>query len=111
MGATPEMESRAKHVIRVHLDAEAANLERAERLREKADRLERAGTPSESARNRAERARREVAAGLSALRARFAEESAGDKTGAGEGGRAFDRAVEALCPAFRPPGLPPPGRL
>jgi hypothetical protein len=41
------------------------------RLGEKAEWLEKAGTPSESARNRAERVREEVVAGLAALRASF----------------------------------------
>jgi hypothetical protein len=65
------------------------------RLGEKAERLEKAGTPSESARNRAERAREEVVVGLVALRASF--------VGATEkGGRAFDRVLEQRCPAFAP---------
>ena len=65
-------------------------------MREKAERLERGGTPSESARNRAERARREVEVGLAALRASFAA-SAGGR----EGWRAFDREVERRYPTFR----------
>ena len=69
------------------------------RLGEKAGRLEEAGTPSESARKRAERARGEVVSGLVALRASFVE-----ATGEREGARAFDRAVEFLCPAFAPRG-------
>jgi hypothetical protein len=64
------------------------------RLEEKAERLEEAGIPSESARNRAERARGEVVPGLAALRASFSE-----ATGH-EGARAFDRAVKLLCPVF-----------
>ena len=70
-------------------------------MREKAERLEKGGTPSESARNRAERAVREVEAGLAALRASFeSEASAG-----GSEGRSvfdiFDREVERRYPAFR----------
>ena len=65
-------------------------------MREKAERLEKGGTPSESARNRAERARREVEAGLAALRASFAA-----SVGGREGRRAFDREVERRYPAFR----------
>lgn len=64
------------------------------RLEEKAERLEEAGIPSESARNRAERAHGEVVPGLAALRASFFE-----ATGH-EGARAFDRAVKLLCPVF-----------
>lgn len=67
------------------------------RLGEKAERLEEAGIPSESARNRAERARGEVVAGLAALRASFIEAAGGRKAA-----RAFDRALEVLCPAFAP---------
>jgi hypothetical protein len=65
-------------------------------LREKAERLEMDGTPSESARNRAERARREVEVGLAALRASFAA-----SVGGREGWRTFDREVERRYPAFR----------
>lgn len=88
------LESRAVRFVREYLNAHVANLERAVRLEEKAERLEEAGIPSESARNRAERAREEVLPGLTALRASFMEASGR------EGARAFDRAVEHLCPAF-----------
>lgn len=100
-GDAPDpLEDRAARVVREYLDAHAESVERAARLQEKAGRLEREGTPSESARNRAERARGEVAAGLVALRARFVE-------GAGrEGARAFDRVVEMVAPAYGPPELP-----
>ena len=94
------LESRAARVIREYLRTQATNLERAERLKERAERLETAGIPSESARNRAERARREVAAGLAALRTSFVE-----VVGSKEGASAFDRVVELLCPAFKPRGL------
>ncbi len=93
----PALESRAARSIREYLDAHAANLERAARLEEKAERLERAGIPSESARNRAERARGEVVAGLAALRASFVE-AGGEQDGA----YAFDRVAGLLCPAFMP---------
>jgi ferric-dicitrate binding protein FerR (iron transport regulator) len=73
----------------------AALFERAERLREKADRLENAGIPSESAANRAERARREVQAGLLALRASFAS-----SVGGSAGERAFDHVIERLYPTL-----------
>ena len=90
------MRSRAASAIREYADAHAALFERAERLMEKAERLERGGTPSESAHNRAERARREIEAGLAALRASFAA-----SVGGREGWRAFDREVERRYPAFR----------
>ena len=89
------LEPFARRTVREHLNAYAENFERAVRLGEKAERLEKAGTPSESARNRAERAREEVVAGLAALRASF--------VGATEKGRhAFDRVLEQRCPAFAP---------
>jgi hypothetical protein len=93
-GEESALELRAVWSVREYLDAHAANLERAVRLEEKAERLEEAGIPSESARNRAERARGEVAPGLVALQASFFE-----ATGH-EGAGAFDRAVKLLCPVF-----------
>jgi hypothetical protein len=98
--APDPLENRAARVVREYLDAHAEMVERAARLQEKAGRLEREGTPSESARNRAERAHGEVAAGLLALRARFVA-AVGR-----EGARAFDRVVAMLAPAYRPPMLP-----
>ncbi len=100
----PALESRAARAVREYLEAHAANLERAARLEEKAERLEKAGIPSESARNRARRARREVVAGLAALRASFVE-----AVGGREGARAFDRMVRQRCPDFAPYG-PSDGR-
>ena len=92
---TPGLEARAERTVREHLNTHAENFERAVRLGEKAERRKEAGTPSESARNRAERAREEAVAGLAALRASF--------VGATEkGGHAFDRALERRCPAFAP---------
>jgi hypothetical protein len=91
-GEESTLESRAVRFVRGYLNAHGANLERAVRLEERAGRLEEAGIPSESARNRAERAREEVVPGLVALRASFFE-----ATGF-EGARAFDRAVKLLCP-------------
>jgi uncharacterized coiled-coil DUF342 family protein len=87
--------SLAASAIREYAGKHAALFERAERLREKADRLEKAGIPSESAANRAERARKEVEAGLLALRASFASSVRGS---AGE--RAFDHEVERLYPTL-----------
>lgn len=91
------LEAWATRVVCEYLDAHTADLERAARLEEKAKRLEKAGTPSESARNQAERMRREVVTELAALRASFVE-AAGKRGGA----YAFDRAVEKRCPAFKP---------
>ncbi|CAN5222763.1 hypothetical protein BH24ACT19_BH24ACT19_19020 [soil metagenome] len=95
---TPELESRAELVIREYLGLHAGMVERATRLGKKAERLERDGIPSESARNRAERARGEVVAGLAAPQTSFVEAGGG-----WEGANAvFDRVVEFLCPAFAP---------
>jgi hypothetical protein len=90
----------AATAIREYAGEHAALFERAERLREKANRLEREGIPSESAANRAERARMEVEAGLRALRASFAS-----SVGGGAGERAFDHEVERLYPALVVQGL------
>jgi ferric-dicitrate binding protein FerR (iron transport regulator) len=90
------LRSRAASIIQEYADAHAALFERADRLKEKVERLEKDGTPSESARNRAERARREIEAGLAALRASFAA-----SVGGREGWHAFDREVERRYPAFR----------
>jgi hypothetical protein len=90
------LESRVVQSLREYLESQAANLERVVRLEEKAERLEVAGIPSESARNRAERARKEVLPALTDMRASFFEASGH------EGTRAFDRAVDILCPAFAP---------
>jgi len=103
-GDEPAPESRAVRSVREYLDAHAANLERAVRLEEKAERLEEAGIPSESARNRAERAREEVVPGLVAMRASFFEATGHEEV------RAFDRTVKLLCPVFAP-RLLPDGRL
>jgi hypothetical protein len=89
----------AASAIREYASAHAALFERAERLLEKAERLERAGIPSESAANRAERAWAEVETGLLALRASFAS-SAGRRAGE----RAFDHEVERLYPTLGVPG-------
>jgi hypothetical protein len=90
------LRSRAASVVKEYADAHATLFERAERLRQKADRLEKDGTPSESAHNRAERAKREIEVGLAALRASFAA-----SVGGRDGGRAFDREVERRYPTFR----------
>ncbi|CAN5788257.1 hypothetical protein BH18ACT11_BH18ACT11_29240 [soil metagenome] len=85
--------SQAASLIREYARDHAALFERAQRLGEKADRLERAGTPSESAANRAERARMEVEAGLLTLRDAFA-------LSVEERERAFDHEIGRLYPAL-----------
>jgi hypothetical protein len=62
-------------------------------------RLEEAGTPSESANNRAGRARQEVEAGLAALRDAFVASEGRD------GGEAFDLEVSRRFPVLEPRGL------
>jgi uncharacterized coiled-coil DUF342 family protein len=91
------LRARAAEEIRAYAETHAALFERAARLREKADRLESDGTPSESARNRAARAEREVGSGLADLRSAFAT------SGGEEGLRAFDLEVESRYPAL---GIP-----
>ena len=94
MPADPALDGRAASVVGRHAEERAALFERAERLSEKSLRLKEAGTPSESADNRAERARGEIGAGLATARASFvASEGAG-------GGEAFDREVLKRYPAL-----------
>jgi len=90
----PAVASRAGTAIKRHAGEHATLFERAERLAGKAGRLREAGTPSESANNRAARAREEVEAGLAALRDAFVA-SEGE-----EGARAFDREVGRRFPAL-----------
>jgi|SRR3954452_12429318 len=85
--------SQAASAIREYAGQHAALFEREERLRAKAERLENAGTPSESAHRRAERARKELEAGLLALREHFAPS-------VGERRRAFDQEVGRLYPGL-----------
>jgi hypothetical protein len=68
---------RATAALRKFLLENHTNVDRALRLRDRADRLESEGTPSDSARNRASRARQEVVAGLVRLRRSLAEFGAG----------------------------------
>ncbi len=93
----PEVASQAASAISEYARAQATLFEREERLRAKAERLEGAGTPSESANNRAERARMEIEAGLLSLRETFAPS-------AGERRRAFDHEVARLYPRLAVPG-------
>ncbi len=91
----PEARSRAADVIRAHAESHAALFERAARLRARAERLEREGTPSDSAANRAERAVGEVRSSLAELRSTFAASG-------GEGDlAAFDRELGLHYPEFR----------
>ncbi|MEW6636334.1 MAG: hypothetical protein AB1425_05910 [Actinomycetota bacterium] len=80
--------------IRAYAEAHSVQFDRAMRLLARAERLESEGTPSESLRRRAERARAEVEAGLSALR---------DSLDAAQR-HAFDRELARLFPAFARPG-------
>jgi hypothetical protein len=94
----PDLRNRAAAAIQEYAAAHPAIFERAERLRARADRLEREGTPSDSARNRAERAEGEVRAGLAGLRKSFARPEDG-----GEGYIAFDREAQLRYPALKMP--------
>jgi hypothetical protein len=93
-GEESALESRAVRFVREYLSAHAANLERAVRLEEKAERLEEVGIPGKSARNRAERAHGKVLPGahcpprlvFRGIRPRRA--------------RASDRVVKIPYPAF-----------
>jgi hypothetical protein len=90
------MALQAALAIKEYAREHAALFEREERLRAKAERLAQAGTPSESANNRAERARTEIEAGLLALRERFAPS-------AGERRRVFDHEAGRLYPRLAVP--------
>lgn len=92
--AEPALASRVSAEIQRHAEAHAAIFDRAKRLLERAERLENEGIPAESARNRAERAKREAEATLLALRSRFAEKE-GQKSL-----MAFDLEVRRRFPAF-----------
>ena len=87
------MASLAASAIEEYAREHAALFEREERLRAKAERLASEGTPSESANNRAERARMEVEVGLLALRERFAPST-------GERRRVFDREAVRFYPTL-----------
>ena len=101
MEPDPEIRSQAAVAIREYADSQATLFERAERLRERAERLEGEGTPSDSARNRAERAENEVATGLADLRTTF------EKTSGEEGRSAFDKEIEILYPTLKFSFAPP----
>ena len=95
----PGLGLRVGSVIGRHAGEHATLFERAERLIVKARRLEEAGTPSESANNRARRARQEVEAGLAALRDAFVASEGRD------GGEAFDLEVSRRFSVLEPRGL------
>ena len=80
--------------VDAHVEKHAALFDRAVRLREKADRLDSEGTPSESASNRADRAASEAAFSLSELRESFAVSNGGGRL------RAFDEEVKRRYPAL-----------
>ncbi|MCA3749330.1 MAG: hypothetical protein IN808_09375 [Rubrobacter sp.] len=90
----PELRARAAAALSRYVKTNADLLDRAARLAARAERLEREGTPSESVRNRAERARREIEAGLAALRSSFAASGR-------EALEAFELELERVHPALR----------
>lgn len=99
-GASPEVgaeaRERAAKALEEHLQRDATNLDRAARMRDQAERLDREGTPSDSARNRAARAREEVADGIARLRRAMI--SSGDE----ETARALDLEVLKIDPPIQP---------
>ena len=91
-----EAHRRAAKALEECLRKNATNLDRAVRMRDQAERLYREGTPSDSAHNRAERAREEVADGIARLRRAMI--SSGDE----ESARALDLEVVKLDPPIQP---------
>jgi hypothetical protein len=91
----PTLKSRAVRFVRNYLEAHVTNLERATKLEEKAEQLEKSGILSESACNRAERARGERVSRLIALRASFVE-----ACGGAEEAGALDRTTKLRSPVF-----------
>lgn len=92
--ASPDESLRrtAAEELEAYTRAHPAPFERAERLREKAERTGGDGAPSESARLRAERAREEALMALAGVRAAFV-----GRYGAGSGG-VFDLEFDARYP-------------
>lgn len=88
----PEVRERVLSAIHAHAESHAALCERAARLRDRAERLEREGTPSDSASNRAERAEDEVRLSLANLRSSFT---------AARDLEAFDLELSRHYPAFK----------
>jgi hypothetical protein len=93
--ASPDESLRrsAAEELEAYARAHPAPFERAERLREKVERTGSDGTPSESARLRAARAREEALMALASVRAAFV-----GRHGAGAGG-VFDLEFDARYPA------------
>ena len=91
-----EARQRAAKALDEQLRRDATNLDRAARMRDQAERLDKEGTPSDSARNRADRAREEVADGIARLRRAMI--SAGDE----ESARALDLEVLKIDPPIQP---------
>ncbi|MCL6438331.1 MAG: hypothetical protein K6T51_06955 [Rubrobacteraceae bacterium] len=86
----------AKRAISELHERNAAVFERALRLSERAERLERSGTPSESACNRAARAREDALEALFELRTTFS-------AGVPEKARAFDEEARRIYPFLELP--------
>ena len=99
ISATLRLESLAADAVGEHAEVHSALFERAFRMMERSERLKREGTPSESADNRAGRAKEEVRDSLSNLRSSFVADVGP------EGRLAFDRELERRFPVFRLSGL------
>lgn len=95
IGFSDAEHERATAALRKFLLENYTNVDRALRLRDRADRLENEGIPSDSAHNRASRAREEVVAGLVRLRRSLA------KSGGGSA-RALDLEVTRMTPQVSP---------
>lgn len=97
-GVGKDAHERAVSALREFLaqNTTNTNVERAVRMRDQAERLEREGIPSDSARNRAERAREELVDDL--VRLRRALSAAGGRDLA----RALDLEVMKLDPPIQP---------
>jgi hypothetical protein len=92
---------RAAGVLREFLAENDTNVERAVRKRDQAERLELQGIPSDSARNRAERAREEVVDGISRLRRSLVDSN---ETGAA---RALELEIKKLGLSVSPEEIRP----
>lgn len=95
IGFSDAEHERATAALREFLLENYTNVDRALRLRDRADRLENEGTPSDSAHNRASRAREEVVAGLARLRRSLAESGGGSAC-------ALDLEVTRMIPQVSP---------
>lgn len=95
-GVESAARERAAAVLREFLAENGTNVERAARRRNQAERLELEGIPSDSARNRAERAREEVVEGLIRLRRSL------HATGETSAARALEFEVAKLDPPIEP---------